>query len=126
MVCYLTGAENWSTSLQRQLHTTVHYRLVFNYWLDEYVKDFDADALWNAFFLGQEELSKVIELRGITGLDVLVYRAVEYYDRYVKSSCTKCGIGYRKVAKKPHRKVCSKIANSIFFEGLGNPTSGMR
>lgn len=125
MVCYLTGAGDWSNSQQQQLCDTVPFRLVFNYWLDEYVKDYDAYALWNTYFLGQEKLSSVIALRGINGLDVLVYRTMEYYDRCVKSSCAECGIGYHRVAKKPRRKVCSKNGVKRIFSGLGVPTSGL-
>ena len=126
IVCYLTGGSDWSNSFRKQLCATVPYRLVFNYWLDEYVKDYDVNALWEAFCLGQEELSSVLELRRISSLDVLAYRAREYYDRDVHYSCAECRMGDRKGAKKPHRKVCSKNGDQRIFSGLGVPTSGMR
>lgn len=122
MVCYLTGGLEWSESMQQTLYESVPYRLVFNYVIDEYVKDFDADALWDVFFLGQTQLSHMLHLRSIFSLDVLVYRAAEYFDRYGQSSCAECGIGDWKGAtygeargKKPHRKVCSKNGDQRIF-----------
>ncbi len=76
MVCYLTGAVVWSKSLYEQLFVAVFQRHVFSYWPNEYVEDYAADALWDSFFGGQEELSKVLELRRITELDALVYGAM--------------------------------------------------
>lgn len=86
LVCYLTGRMEWTKSLRHQLCIVVPYRLVFNYWLDEYVKDYVTEQLWEKFFLGQEELSQIIKLREISGIDELTYRAVVYFDRYTSSS----------------------------------------
>lgn len=85
MVCYLTGRAEWTKSLQSYLRTVVPYRLVFNYWLDEFVRDYATEPLWEIFFLGQEELSQVVKLRKISGLDELTYRAMVYFDRYSSS-----------------------------------------
>lgn len=89
MVCYLTSAADWSGLLHRQLSTTIPYRLVFNYWLYEYVKDYDSVALWDSFFLGQDKLSKILRLRRITALDELAYRAMEYFDQHLPSANAK-------------------------------------
>lgn len=81
MVCYLTGRTDWPKSYRCQLRTVVPYRLVFNYWLDKFVRDYAADPLWESFFLGQEELSRIITLRKISGFDELTYRTMVYFDR---------------------------------------------
>lgn len=80
MVCYLTGRTEWTKSLRHQLCTIVPYRLVFNYWLDEYVKDYMTAQLWENFFLGQKELSEIIEKRRISCFEEFTYRAVNYFE----------------------------------------------
>lgn len=82
MVCYLTGRTEWTKSLLCQLRSDVPYRLVFNYWLDEYVKDYVTEQLWEQFFLGQKELERIIKLREISSFDELTYRAMFYFDQY--------------------------------------------
>lgn len=82
MVCYLTGRLEWPESLQSHLRAVVPYWLVFNYWLDEFVRDYATDPLWEIFFLGQEELAQIVKLRKISGFDELTYRAMVYFDRY--------------------------------------------
>lgn len=81
MVCYLTGDTDWPDLILHQLQTKVSYKLVFNYLIDDYVRDYDPDELWRLFFCGQTKLFKVIQLRGITGLDLLIFRATEYFEK---------------------------------------------
>lgn len=81
MVCYLTGGTNWPDLLLKQLQNKVAYKLVFNYLIDDYVKDYDPDELWHLFFCGHAKLFHVMQLRGITGLDILIFRAMEYFEK---------------------------------------------
>lgn len=82
MVYYLTGRTEWKQSFLRQLHT-VPYRLVFNYWLDEYVRDYMTVQLWENFFKGQDELSKIIEKRRISNFEELTYRTIDYFENLI-------------------------------------------
>lgn len=90
MVSYLTGKMRWPQSMRNRLYTTVPYRQVYNYYLDRYVKDFETEPLWEVFFLGQPELAQVIEKRRISSYEELVYRTMNYFDRYVQSIYAKC------------------------------------
>lgn len=82
MVYYLTGRTEWKQSFLWQLHT-VPYRLVFNYWLDEYVRDYMTVQLWENFFKGQDELSKIIEKRRISNFEELIYRTIDYFENLI-------------------------------------------
>lgn len=84
MVCYLIGDSGWNDMLFHQLQTKVPFKPFFNYLFDEYVNDYNADILWNSFFLGQKELSQVIEKRNIVDMLMLEYRTIEYYERSEK------------------------------------------
>lgn len=83
MVCYLTGRAEWKKLMRCHLRTVAPYRLVFNYWLNEYVKDYVTTQLWENFFLGQKELERIIKQREISDFDELTYRTMVYFDRYV-------------------------------------------
>lgn len=83
MTAYLLGRRSWTKEYQRSLSRLVPYRLVFHYGLDEYVKDYDADALWENYFKGLGELARMIERRGISDLAELEYRAAEYFEMYL-------------------------------------------
>lgn len=83
MTAYLLGRRSWTKAYQRSLSRLVPYRLVFHYGLDEYVKDYDADALWKNYFKGLDELARMIERRGISNLAELEYRAMEYFEMYL-------------------------------------------
>ena len=120
MVCYLTSSLDWSKAMQQRLRTTVPYRLVFNYWLDEYVRDYEPAALWESFFTGQKELARILALRGIPSLDMLVYRTVDYFERYAPIDSARSAESATDREQKPRRQACSQNERSaIFFRGLG-------
>jgi|GEM_PF-983504 len=81
MVAYLLGKVEAPNGYAKQLQNFVPFRLVFNYFTDEYVADFCAVPLWENYFLGQAELRRVLELRSIRSLDELVIRASDYFER---------------------------------------------
>lgn len=80
MVAYLLGKEEAPEEYIKRLHELVPFRLVFNYFLDEYVADFYAEPLWENYFLGLAELRRVLELRSIKSLDELIIRASDYFE----------------------------------------------
>lgn len=88
MVYYLTGRMEWKQSFFRQLHS-IPYRLVFNYRLDAYVKDYETEQLWENFFKGQDELSQIIEKRHISNFEELTHRAIDYFENLILYSCKK-------------------------------------
>lgn len=81
MVAYLLGKLEAPHGYAKQLRELVSFRLVFNYYRDEYVADFYAALLWENYFLGQAELRRVLELRSIKSLEELVVRASDYFER---------------------------------------------
>lgn len=96
MVAYLLGQVEAPKEYAKQLHELVSCRLVFNYFSDEYVEDFNAAPLWEDYFLGIAELRHVLELRSIGSLEELVSRACDYFERLspdfpTVSSRAKCG-----------------------------------
>lgn len=82
IVTYLTGQRDWPESLRKRLYDTIPYRLVFDYWLEEFVRDYEAAPLWEVYFTGQQELARPIKQRRITSLEELVYRTVNYFEHY--------------------------------------------
>lgn len=86
MTAYLLGTMDWTQIYMQRLNSLVPYRMVFNYWLDEYVRDYAEVPLWEDYFKGSKELSRMIELRGISGVDELGYRTWEYFERHVPKS----------------------------------------
>lgn len=96
MVAYLLGKLEAPKEYANQLHELVPFRLVFNFFTDEYVADFRAVPLWENYFLGREELRRVLELRSIGSLEELVMRACDYFERLspdfpTVSSRAECG-----------------------------------
>lgn len=81
MVAYLLGKVKAPEEYARWLHEVVPFRLVFNYFTDEFVADYHADPLWENYFWGRAELRRVLELRSIKSLDELVVRASDYFER---------------------------------------------
>lgn len=81
MVAYLLGNLEAPKGYAKLLHELVPFRLVFNYFTDEYVADFRAAPLWENYFLGRAELRRVLELRSIRSLEELVVRACDYFER---------------------------------------------
>lgn len=81
MVAYLLGKLKAPHGYAKQLCDLVPFRLVFNYFTDEYVADFCAVPLWEDYFLGRAELRRVLERRSIRSLDELVVRAADYYEQ---------------------------------------------
>lgn len=81
MVAYLLGRVEAPEEYARWLRELVPFRLVFNYFTDEYVADFHAAPLWENYFLGRTGLRRVLEIRSIKSLDELVVRASDYFER---------------------------------------------
>ena len=81
MVAYLLGKVEAPEEYAGRLRELVPFRLVFNYFTDEYVADFHAAPLWENYFLGRAELRRVLEIRSIKSLDELVVRASDYFER---------------------------------------------
>lgn len=81
MVAYLLGKVEAPKGYAKLLRELVPFRLVFNYFTDEYVADFRAAPLWENYFLGRAELRRVLELRSIRSLEELVVRACDYFER---------------------------------------------
>lgn len=81
MVAYLLGKVEAPEEYARRLRELVPFRLVFNYFTDEYLADFYAAPLWENYFLGRAELRRVLEIRLIKSLDELVVRASDYFER---------------------------------------------
>ena len=80
MVAYLFSQDKAPRGYKRRLRTTaIHYRLMFNYSLDRYQKDYDRHELWVNFFLRLPELQQRIEGHRIRSLMELEYRAAEYF-----------------------------------------------
>lgn len=86
MVAYLLGQVEAPKGYTKQLCELVPFRLVFNYFTDEYVADFRAGPLWENYFLGRSELRHVLELRSIGSLEELVIRACDYFERLLPDS----------------------------------------
>lgn len=86
IVAYLLGKTVAPKTYITQLSELIPYRLVFNYFTDEYVKDFLTEPLWNDFFLKQEELRRAINMYLISCLQELVIRASEYFEKLVPES----------------------------------------
>lgn len=80
MVAYLLGRTKAPVKYARQLHELVPFRLVFNYFTDQYVADFLAVPLWEIYFSGRAELRRVLEKRSIKSLEELVVRACDYFE----------------------------------------------
>lgn len=118
MTAYLLGTLDWPPAFRRRLNDLVPYRLVFNYWLDEYVKDYDAVSLWEVYFKRHPELAEMIERRGISGLDELEYRTAEYFERYVTKSLR--GVQKKATAReqKPRRQACSAKQRQRILTGV--------
>lgn len=81
MTAYLLGKVYAPKMYSKRLCELVSYRLVFNYFTDEYVEDFLAAPLWEIYFLGQAELRRVLEKRSIRSLEELMVRACDYFER---------------------------------------------
>lgn len=81
MVAYLLGKVEAPEKYAKLLRELVPFRLVFNYFTDEYVEDFLAAPLWENYFLGRAELRRGLEARSIRSLDELVARAADYFER---------------------------------------------
>ena len=107
MTAYLLGTLDWTLEFRRRLLSLVPYRLVFNYWLDEYVNDYDAVSLWEVYFMGSEKLSQIIIRRGISGLAELEYRAAEYFERRIPKSLRAVQGKATARERKPRRQACS-------------------
>lgn len=107
MTAYLLGTVDWTLTYRKRLLSLVPSRLVFNYWLDEYVEDYDAVSLWEVYFKGTKKLAQMIEHRGITSLGELEYRTMEYFERCPFKSMR--GVQERATVRerKPRRQACS-------------------
>lgn len=107
MTAYLLGTHDWTPAFRQRLYDLVPYRLVFNYWLSKYVKDYDAVFLWKFYFKSCEQLRKAIDRRGISSLAELEYRASEYFECYTLK--TVCGVQRKANVReqKPRRQACS-------------------
>ena len=80
MVAYLFSRDRAPKGYKHRLRTAaLSYRLMFNYALDRYQKDYDRQELWTNFFLRLPELQQRIEDRHIRSLMELEYRAAEYF-----------------------------------------------
>lgn len=80
MVAYLFSRDRAPKGYKHRLRTaTLPYRLMFNYALHRYQKDYDRHELWTNFFLRLPELQQRIEGRHICSLMELEYRAAEYF-----------------------------------------------
>ena len=122
MTAYLLGTLDWTLEFRRRLLSLVPYRLVFNYWLDEYVNDYDAVSLWEVYFMGSEKLSQIIIRRGISGLAELEYRAAEYFERRIPKSLRAVQGKATARERKPRRQACStKQCQRILSGAWGVP-----
>ena len=80
MVAYLFFLDKAPKGYKHRLRTaTLPCRLMFNYALDRYQKDYDRQELWSNFFLRLPELQQRIEDRRIRSLMELEFRAAEYF-----------------------------------------------
>lgn len=80
VVAYLLEKTTAPETYICQLIQQVPYRLVFNYFTDEYVKDFYTEKLWENFFFGAGELYRSIQSYSIRSLEELMVRASEYFE----------------------------------------------
>ena len=80
MVAYLFSRDRAPNGYKHRLRTAaLSYRLMFNYSLDRYQKDYDRQELWSNFFLRLPDLRHKIERYRIHSLMELEYRAAEYF-----------------------------------------------
>ena len=80
MVAYLFFRDRAPKGYKHRLRTAaLPYRLMFNYSLDRYQKDYDRQELWSNFFLRLPDLRHKIERYRIHSLMELEYRAAEYF-----------------------------------------------
>lgn len=80
MVAYLFSRDRAPKGYKHRLRTAaLSYRLMFNYSLDRYQKDYDRQELWSNFFLRLPDLRHKIERYRIHSLMELEYRAAEYF-----------------------------------------------
>ena len=75
MVAYLFSRDRAPKGYKHRLRTAaLSYRLMFNYSLDRYQKDYDRQELWSNFFLRLPDLRHKIERYRIHSLMELEYR----------------------------------------------------
>lgn len=118
MTAYLLGTLDWTLAFRQRLYDLVPYRLVFNYWLDEYVKDYDAVSLWDVYFRDCERLVRIIDRRGISSLAELEYRASEYFDLCTVKSLRGVQGKATEGSDKPRRKACSTKQRPRILSGV--------
>ena len=118
MTAYLLGTLDWTLAFRQRLYDLVPYRLVFNYWLDEYVKDYDAVSLWDVYFRDCERLVRIIDRRGISSLAELEYRASEYFDLCTVKSLRGVQGKATEGSDKPRRKACSTNQRPRILSGV--------
>ena len=125
MAAYLLGKVEAPEKYAKLLRELVPFRLVFNYFTEEYVEDFLAAPLWENYFLGRAELRRVLEVRSIGSLDELVTRAADYFERLWPyqpfespvSSRAECGNERPQGAAKPRRQACSTKQRQRILSG---------
>lgn len=120
MTAYLLGKLDWTSEFRKRLYALVPYRLDYNYWLEEYVKNYEAVPLWEDYFKGHEELSHMIELHSISSLDELEYRASEYFEQCMQGS--RRGAQNKMTAReqKPRYQVFPVIRRRHILSGVWN------